>query len=194
MVETSLINLDDAIQDGLKLSAGSKVILPSGDEAEIYGFISTENDMLSSIIDMPPMGECQVFSNRVIFYMKKELHRFPIFSTVCKASQTRYDLHLLYIVSFFNSYSSWDLKAYIKYMESKSIITNLRRLKGVKIEENLAYYYPNDYDLYFESRSKLRAIGVGFAVVIRRISKLSDEIKYELFDAHSVRIERNEEM
>ena len=54
MIETSLIKLDEAVDEGLKLSAGSKVLLPTGDEAEIYGFI-TSDDILSINVDTPPL-------------------------------------------------------------------------------------------------------------------------------------------
>lgn len=195
MIETSLIRLDEALQSGLKLYEGKKVVLPSGDDADIYGFIVIEDEMLSlliDIIDMPPLGECQVFSNRVMFLMDNKLHRFPIFSTVCKVSENRYDLYMLYLVRFNSLLSGWDLKAYLYYYRDKKIIQNLMKLNGVQIEENTAYYLPLKNDLYFESRSKLRAIGSGVAVVTRRISKKTDDIKYEIFDAHSLRMERNE--
>lgn len=192
MIETSLIRLDEALQSGLKLYEGKKVVLPSGEEADIYGFIAIEDNMLSPFIDMPPLGECQVFSNRVMFLMDKELHRFPIFSKVCKVSESRYDLYMLYLVRFNNLLSGWDLKAYMYYFRDRKIITNLMKLNGVQIEENTASYLPSKNDFYFESRSKLRAISSGVAVVTRRISKKADDIKYEIFDAHSLRMERNE--
>lgn len=192
MIETSLIRLDEAIQSGLKLYEGKKVVLPSGEEADIYGFIAIEDNMLISGIDMPPLGECQVFSNRVMFFMNKELRRFPIFSKVCKVSEIRYDLYMLYIVKFFTLLSGWDGKAYLYYMRDRHIIQNLSKLNGVQIEDNNAYYLSNENDLYFESRSNLRAIGSGVAVVTRRISKKTDDIKYEIFDAHSLRMEKNE--
>lgn len=192
MIETSLIRLDEALQCGLKLYEGKKVVLPSGDDADIYGFIVIEDDMLSLLIDMPPLGECQVFSNRAMFLMDNKLHRFPIFSTVCKVSENRYDLYMLYLVRFSSLLSGWDLKAYKYYFGDRNIISNLRKLNDVQIEENTAYYTPYKNDLYFESRSKLRAIGSGVAVVTRRISKKTDVIKYEIFDAHSLRMERNE--
>lgn len=192
MIETSLIRLDEAIQSGLKLYEGKKVVLPSGEEADIYGFIAIEDSMLIPCIDMPPLGECQVFSNRVMFFMNKELCRFPIFSKVCKVSEERYDLYMLYVLRFITLLSGWDKKAYLYYMRDRHIIQNLSKLNGVQIEDNNAYYLSNENDLYFESRSNLRAIGSGVAVVTRRISKKTDDIKYEIFDAHSLRMEKNE--
>ncbi len=108
MIESSLIRLDEAINNGQKLSAGSKVRLPIGEEAEIYGFISTVYSMFSTEIDMPPLGECQVYSNRVIFYLDKQLHTFPIFNSVCKASEEKYEVYLLYNQKFLDS--KWDKK------------------------------------------------------------------------------------
>ncbi|MDE6648393.1 MAG: hypothetical protein K2K45_00500 [Muribaculaceae bacterium] len=194
MIETSLIRLEDAVQNGQTLSAGSKVILPIGEEAEIYGFISTVYNMFGTGIDMPPLGECQVFSNRVIFYLDKQLHSFPILTSVCKASEKRYGVYLLYNPRYLNlPPSDWSRKYYEYTMCRENPHPKAFKIEGVKIEDSVAYYYPNDYDLYFESRSKFRAIGSGFVVITRRVSKPSENIKYEIFDSHSVLIERNQE-
>lgn len=194
MIETSLIRLDEAINNGQKLSAGSKVRLPIGEEAEIYGFITTVCSMFSTDIDIPPLGECQVFSNRVIFYLNKQLHSFPIFYNVCKVSEEKYEVHFLYNQRFFNLPSSnWDRKYYEYTMCRENPHPKVTQIEGVRIEDMVAYYYPNENDLYFESRSKLRAIGSGFVVVTRRVSKTSENIKYEIFDSHSVMIERSGE-
>lgn len=194
MVETSLISLYDAIQEGIKLSAGSKVVLPSGDEAEIYGFIAIDENPFSTNIDMPPLGECKVFSNRVIFLMDKQLHRFPIFQSVSQVSDERYGMYLLYIPKYLNLSTEWERKYYLESMCRDKPHPKVTRIDGIQVEENVAYYLPKEYDLYFESRSKLRGIGSGFLIIIRRVSKLSDEIRYEVFDSHSVRMERNEKM
>ena len=194
MVETSLISLDDAIQDGIKLSAGSKIILPSGDKAEIYGFIAINENPLSVNIDMPPLGECKVFSNRVIFFMDKQLHRFPIFQNVSQASEERYGIYLLYVPKFLQVSNEWERKYYMESMCRDKPHPKVSKIEGIQVEENVAYYNPKEHDLYFDSRSKLRGIGSGFVIIVRRISKLSDEIKYEVFDSHSVRMERNGKM
>lgn len=190
MIKTTLIRLDEAIQEGQTLFVGTKVILPIGDEAELYGFIATEDNPLSSAIDMPPLGECLVFSNRVIFYIDKQLHRFPLFKSVSKTNDQRYRLHLLYVPRFLSSSSEWVRKYYIESMRSEKSHPKVNILEGIGIEENVAYYYAKDCDLYFESKSKLRAIGTGFAVITRRLSKISDNMKYEIFDSHSIMIER----
>ena len=192
MIETSLIRLDEAAQNGQTLSAGAKVRLPMGEEAEIYGFISIVCNMFSTEIDMPPLGECLVFSNRVIFYLNKQLYSFPIFTSVCKASEERYRVYLLYNPRYLNLPSSdWNRKYYEYTMCRENPHPKVFKIEDVKIEDSVAYYYPNDRDLYFESISKFRAIGSGFVVITRRISKPSENIKYELFDSHSVLIERN---
>ncbi len=191
MIESSLIRLDEAINNGQKLSAGEKVILPIAEEAEIYGFIVTTNNILSLEIDMPPLGECNVFSNRVIFYLGKQLHRFPIFTAISRPSQEKYPVYLLYIPKFLNLDSDWKKKYYIHTMTRENPHPKVAQIDGVRIEDSIAYYYPNEHDLYFESRSKLRAIGSGFAVVTRRVTKLSENIKYEIFDSHSAMIERS---
>lgn len=190
IIETSLIRLDEAVNEGQKLSAGTKVVLPTGDDAEIYGFIAIQDNMLSMNIDMPPLGECSVFSNRVIFYLDKQLHRFPIFQSVCKPTEEKYALYLLYVSKFLNLSTEWDRKYYMESMCKERPHPKVSRIDGIQIEDNIAYYLPNEHDLYFESRSKLRAIGTGFVIVTRRISKLSGDIKYEVFDSHSVKTER----
>lgn len=195
MIETSLIRLDEAIKNGQKLSAGSKVILPIGEEAKIFGFISTGRNMFSTSIDTPPLGECQVFSNRVIFYLDKQLHSFPIFYSVCKASEERYEVYLLYNQRFLSLPSSnWDRKYYEHAMSRETPNPKVTQIEEIRIDDGVAYYYPNEHDLYFESRSKFRAIGSEFVVITRRVSKPSENIKYEIFDSHSVMIERSGEV
>ncbi len=194
MIETSLISLEDAIQEGIKLSAGAKAVLPSGDEAEIYGFIAIDNNPLCSFIDMPPLGECKVFSNRAIFLMDKQLLRFPIFQSVSQVAEERYGLYLLYIPKYLNQATDYLRRYYIESMSMDKPHPKVTYIDGVQVEENVAYYLPKEHDLYFESRSKLRGIGSGFVIITRRVSKLSDEIKYEVFDSHSVRMERNGKM
>ena len=58
----------------------------------------------------PPLGECQVFSNRVIFFLEKQLLRFPIFKSVCKTSADRYGVYLLYVPKLFHLSSEWHRK------------------------------------------------------------------------------------
>ena len=188
MIETSLIRLSEAVQKGQKLSYGAKVLLPMGDEAEIYGFIAIDLN-ISSEITMPPLGECQVFANRVIFSLDNETLPFPIFSSVSKASEERYGLYLLYIPKFSNLSKS-QRQSYRWSLNNEKPHASVGQINGVKIDDNIAYYYPTENELYFESRTRLRSIGSDFAVIIR-VSKISDDIKYELFDSYSVRIEQS---
>lgn len=192
MIETSLIRLAEAVQEGQTLSAGTKVVLPNGYEADIYGFIAIEDDPLSNIINMPPLGECRVLSNRVIYYIENNLLRFPIFKAVGKAKEQKYALYLLYIPKYFSLSSDRDINSYRQSMSRETPNQNVVRIKGIQIDDQVAYYYPDENDLYFESRSKFRGIGTDFAVITRRISESQDDIKYEIFDSYSVMIERNE--
>lgn len=191
-IETSLIRLDEAVQGGKTLLAGSKVILPTCGEAEIYGFIAITGEIFGDIIDMSPLGECRVFSNRVIYGFGERIYTFPIFRSVCKAIEEKYGLFLLYVPKFFHLSSTWNRRAYLESMRNVKPQSQVSKIDGVRIENNVAYYYPKEYELYFESRSKLRAIGADFVVITRRISMPSENIKYEVFDPHSVRIERDE--
>lgn len=189
MNETSLISLEEAIEGGRTLSKGEKVSLPIGGDAEIYGFIAIENDVFSFAIDMPPLGEGKVLSNRVIFSLNNKLHRFPVFNSVCKAIEEKYELYLLYIPKFYNL-SEWGIKVYTQSMKNEVPNSNVSKIKGVRIEDKKAYYYPDNGDLYFQSTSKLRGIGNGVAVITRRLSKLSEDIKYEIFNPQEVMIEK----
>lgn len=194
MIDTSLLTLDDAVEKGKTLSTDMRVILPSGEKADIYGFIAIDNDLLSHAIDMPPLGKCHVLSNRVVFSLDEYLLRYPIFNSVSKVSEEKYNLYLLYLPKFTNLSNDWNRNAYINAMQNEIVKnSNVAKLDGVIIEDSIAYYFPNDYDLYFTSKSKLRGIGTGFAVITRRISKLTDNIYYEIFDSHGVRIESNED-
>ena len=194
MIETSLLSLDKAVDEGKKISADMKVILPNSESAEIYGFVAIEDNIFGERIDMPPLGECNVFSNRIIFNVGEHQSRRPIFLSVYKATEERYDLYMLYIFKFLDLYRGCDFKAYKSYMRDRKIIPSLSKLKEIKIEEEEAFYYPSEHDLYFESSSKLRASASGFAVITRRHSKLSDTVRYEIYDSRSVKIERNEKM
>lgn len=192
MIETSLIRLDKAVEDGRTLSAGMNVILPIGYEAEVYGFIAIEDNFLSYAIDMPALGECHILSNRAIFLLNNHPRPFPIFKSVCKATKPRYGIYLLYVPKFRNLSSEWDKKFYQESMSKENPNPKVERIDGIKIEEKVAYYYSNEQDLYFESKSKLRGIGSGFVVVTRRVSKQNDDVKYEIFDSHSVMMENEQ--
>jgi len=191
MIETSLITLNEAIAEGQTLSTGLKVVLPIGSEAEIYGFIAIDNNNLfGQAIDMPPMGECQVLSNRVFFYLNEQIYRFPIFRSVGKATEEKYKLYFLYIPKFLNL-SQYDRDVYFQSMKNEHANQKVKRIDGIRIDENgFAYYYAQDDDLFFNSASKLCGIGSGFAVITRRMAQLSENIKYELFDSNGVMTER----
>ncbi|MDE6006203.1 MAG: hypothetical protein K2G67_01435 [Muribaculaceae bacterium] len=189
----NLICIDDLIKSGKTLSSGSKVKLPSGDDAEIYGFIATEDNSLSKFIDMPPLGESSVLSNRVIYYLDNQLFRFPIFKNVCKARDVNYELQFLYIPRFLQL-GGYLRTEYVKLLAEGIVSCKLNSIEGVSIEGDQVFYHPNEYDLYFESYSKLRAIGKGFAIITRRISKLNDNVKYEIFDSYSVKVIKNDNL
>lgn len=191
MIETSLINLMDAIKNGRTISKGQRVTLPIKGESTIYGFIAVENDILGLSIDMPPLGEATVLSNRVIFTFDKQLHRFPIFNSVCRASDEKYGLHLLYVPKFLNLSNAWTVKAYVQTMVKETVNSSVSKIEGVKIEDNIAYYYPQDGDLYFTSLSKLKGMSNGLAVIVRRISNITGDLKYEIYNPEEIQIENS---
>ena len=98
MIDTSLIRLNEAIKEGRTLKEGDNVILPIGLRAKIYGFIAANevDNLFNSSIDMPPLGEGYILSNRAVFKFGEELYRFPIFTSVCKTSEEKYNLYRLY--------------------------------------------------------------------------------------------------
>lgn len=189
MIETSLINVIDAINNGRTLSKGQPVTLPVEGDATIYGFLAIENFIFSMAIDMPPLGEATVLSNRVIFAFDKKLHRFPIFNSVCKATEEKYGLRLLYVPRLLNLSNQWNVQAYEQSMVQEKSNPKVARIDGVKIEDDVAYYYPQNNDMYFKSSSKLRGLGNGLAVIIRRISKISGDIKYEIYNPEEIQVE-----
>lgn len=192
IIETSLINLETALNNGYTLVKGQPVVLPIDGQATIYGFIAIENSVFSSEIDMPSLGEASVLSNRVIFAFDKKLYRFPIFNSVSKATEEKYGLRFLYVPRLFRLSNQWELQLYSQAMSQEKPNPKVARLTGVKIEDEIAYYYPPKNDIYFQSSSLLRGLSDGFVVIIRRISKISGDIKYEIFNPDEIQIETHE--
>lgn len=192
MIETSLVNLREAIDYNITLHKGMKVILPIGDTAIIYGFITIDCGVLGGYIDMPPLGEATVLSNRVVFKTNNELHRFPIFNSVTSSSKDKYELRYLYVPKLLHLQYQSHVTAYIQSMTCDEPHYNVGKIENVILEEGVAYYRPMINDLYFQSASKLRGIGIDFAVITRRVSKLNDDIKYEIFSSTEVMIEKDE--
>ena len=193
MIETSLINIADAINKGRTISKGERVTIPVEGDSTIYGFLAIENRFFGDTIDidMPPLGEANVLSNRVIFAFDEKLHRFPIFNSVSRASEGKYGLYLLYVPRLLNLSNKWNVQAYKETMAKEAPHYNVSRIMDVKLEDNIAYYYPHEDDLYFESSSKFRGLSNGFAVVIRRISNITGDIKYEIYNSDEVQIENS---
>lgn len=200
MIEKTLVSLKDMLASGRKLFNGMKVVLPIGYVAEIYGFITIEDYVFGCIdidnsgnisIDMPPLGEAKVLSNRVIFTINEKIRQVPIFNNVSKATEKRYNLQFLYVPKFLNL-SGNKVKAYKQSMKKDIPDINVNKIESVQIENNIAYYYPSESDLFFESDSKIRGIGNGFVVITRRLSKVTDDIKYEVFNTNEIQIEKTE--
>lgn len=188
-IETSLINILDAIKNGRTLSKGLQVTIPVAGESTIYGFIAIENLFFSNpAINMPPLGEATVLSNRVVCVFDKIQYRFPIFYSVGQATEERYEINMLYVPRFLNEHES-KVRAYTQTMVSGVSNCNIIKIDGVKLENNIAYYFPKEDDLYFTSSSKLRGLSNGLAVIIRRVSMISGDVKYEIYNAEEVQIE-----
>ena len=68
MIETSTMNLFEAVANGKELTKGMEVKLPLFDyKAYIYGFVATQGRALDVDIDMPALGQAKVLSNRVVY-------------------------------------------------------------------------------------------------------------------------------
>lgn len=189
-IETSLINVNEALAQGQTLSKGMQVSLPMGLEATIYGFIPVEETLFNPAINMPPLGEVKIVSNRAVTYYNGHLYRYPVFRRVRKGDDEWHPLLHLYVPRFFNQGSDSVIKAYTRCFKEGVVESRIESLRGVGIEEGCAYYYPQENDLYFESSSNLSGIANGLAVITRRLSKETDELRYEIFNSDEVLVEK----
>lgn len=191
MIETSTINLFEAVANGKELTKGMEVKLPLFDyKAYIYGFVPTQGRALDVEIDTPVLGQAKVLSNRIVY----ESRAFPIFTSVQKALEEKYNLYQLYVPHFLSDskYASWR-KAYWQAFTGDSVDSKVASYGNVEIDgtlgERQAFYHPRENDLYFQSPSKLRGIASSFVVITRRISKVTDQVIYETYNPEEVKIE-----
>lgn len=191
MIETSTMNLFEAIAKGKELIKGMEVKLPLFEyKAHIYGFVATQGQVLGVDIDMPALGQANVLSNRIVY----ESRAFPIFTSVKKACEEKSNLYQLYVPHFLSSFykDSWR-NAYWRTFTGESVDSKVTSYGNVKIEgtleERKAFYYPRENDLFFQSSSKLRSIASSFAVITRRVSKVTDQVIYEVYNPEEVKIE-----
>lgn len=190
-IETSLINVNEALAQGQTLSRGMHVSLPMGLEATIYGFVPVEVSLFDFRIDMPPLGEAKVVSNRVVASFNGVLRAFPVFNNVSKPVEDSYPLSRLYIPRFLRNRLDGSLEnAYLGVLRNGTAESKVKKLNGVDIENGCAYYSRQENDLYFESSSKLSGIANGLAVITRRLSKGTDELRYEIFNSDEVLVEK----
>lgn len=192
MVETSLINVREALNNGITLSKGMDVVIPKIGDASIYGFLSTLNDAFSHVFDMPPLGRTTVLSNRILCYIGQQLCRFIIFDKVTKVTGDRLDIQYLYIPKFAYIDNPRGLTAYKKVMGNVEWDSYIAKLNRVEVEDDKAYYLPEDNEIYFESSSKLKGVSKGCAVVTKRLSNNAEAIVYEVHNYNDVFVERYE--
>lgn len=161
-------------------------------EGEIYGFIAMWNNICGPDIDMPPLGEATVLANRVVTYINGKFFRFPIFTETHSAEANKYNLYLLYVPKLcFQSNISY-VNAYLESMLSGKPNDKIRKLKDIVMENDSVYYETQKEDIYFKSSlSKFCGIGNDFAVITRRITKNTGDIKYEIFYSSEIKIEKN---
>ncbi len=198
MIETSTMNLFEAVANGKELTKGMEVKLPTVEyTAHIYGFVAVPEQELDvdklPLRDMPALGQANVLSNRVVSIICNQFCRFPIFTSVQKACEDRYNLYLLYVPHFLSSEYQGRRNAYKQTYTGESVESKVASFTEVKLEgtlqERQAFYYPRENDLYFQSSSKLRGMASSFVVITRRISKVTDQVIYEVYNPEEVKIE-----
>lgn len=190
MIDTSLITITEALRNGRTISKGAVVTLPIVGKAFIYGFVATLHNIYGSIMDMPPLGKTTVLSNRVLSYFHQEVHNFPVFNSIRKSDSERLELRNLHIPKYLHFLDKQQHYAYIQFLRYNELRPAIERIEGVVVEDNKAYYLPQDKEFYFESESELKAISKGCAVVTRRVSGDSDSLVYEIFNPGEVLIEQ----
>lgn len=188
MVEMSLISLRAAVDLGKTISKDMEVVIHKVGNALLYGIIAGNNKLMELSISIPPLGKALIMSNRVIYKLGGQFHNAIIFDKVSKAEQDKYNIHLLYVPKFIEL---GRCTSYLETMKNETINPNISRMDGVKVEDDIAYYLTQEDDLLFQSSSMLRGIGNHFGVVTMRLSKVTDEVVYEVFNPRDVFVEKD---
>lgn len=188
MIDTSLISLCDAIKEGRTIYKGYKVSLPVDGEASIYGFVVYHDNIFSEQVSCPPLGRANVVGNRIIFAMDDKIYRFPIFTSIEKRTKECYPVYLLYVPRLMDLPYSSHVAAYIHSFKNEKPHMYIWKVDGIKLIDNVPYYYPKDDEYIFKSPSPFTGIGNAFAVITRRISSNDGYFIYEVYDPNEVKV------
>ena len=71
-------------------------------------------------------------------------------------------------------------------MQSKTPDQFVYKNDGVKIEDNEAFYYPKEDELFFESSTSLKGIANAFVVITRRIAPDNEQVVYEVYSPDDI--------
>lgn len=177
---------------GKELKRGAIVKLPIGKEATIYGFVAYHerlDDFPKDVkgINCPALGPAHVIGNRIVSALDGKLYRFPIFISVTKATKNKYPVFGLYnpellLEAVYPSRAT----SYRRSMQSKTPDQFVYKNDGVKIEDNEAFYYPKEDELFFESSTSLKGIANAFVVITRRIAPDNEQVVYEVYSPDGI--------
>lgn len=183
----------EKISKGFRVTKGTKIKIPIGGEALIYGFVPFNEDELfefSILNDLngPALGPAYVIGNRIIFSLDGKFSRFPIFTSIQNFDEEKYPIYLLYVPKLLNSPNSTHVGAYKYSMKNEKPHKYIGKVEGVKILDDRAYYFPNANEFFFTSQSCLRGLANSFAVITQRKSGDNEMVVYEVFDPTEIEI------
>ncbi len=181
-------NLLGLCLQGVKISQYTTIELPLVGKATIYGFVVYHDNIFSEQVRCPPLGRANVVGNRIIFAMDDKIYRFPIFTSIKKGTKECYPVYLLYVPRLMDLPYSSHVAAYIHSMKNEKPHTYIWKVDGIKLIDNVPYYYPKDDEYIFESTSPFTGIGNAFAVITRRISSNDGYFIYEVYDPNEVKV------
>ncbi len=182
-----MATLFDILYQGKKVDSSTPIKLPIVDNATIYGFVAYNENLLSDIVNCPPLGVAFIVANRAVFYFEDKFYRFPIFSSISKPVEDKYHVYLLHVPRLLEMCFS-HVNAYLYCMKNNKLHKWISKVEGIKVVDNKAYYYPKEDECLFESSSQFRAIANSFVVITRRITSENENVIYEVWNPNEIEI------
>ena len=182
--------LYDALNSGKKLKKNMLVKLPIAKESTVYGFVPyNETYFLNpDTIGCPPLGEATIIGNRLIYFTDKQIFRFPIFNSVSKLKDEKYNVYHLHVPRLMEIESGYKLRCYLNSVKKEKPDCDVWKVDSIKIIEDSAFYYPKEDEYLFETTTPFRAIANAFVVITRRISTDRGIVVYEVYDPKELEI------
>lgn len=181
-------NLIDTVKSGHIISKYDVVKLPTGEKAYIYGFIPYNSSPFSFALSCPPLGKAIIIGNRCISNINGNFCRFPIFASVRQITKKKYPLYLLYVPRLIELSNQEYVKYYMDCYRTSRFNFKINKIEGVEIEDNNAFYKPEDLDMEFNSfvyssYNRISGIGNGFVVITYKHLEREGVMIYEVYDA-----------